>query len=83
LVRRGEESKEDSDVLVVDGIGPPKDRPRAQWLSPQKLQITIPNNSIVGLKRASYEGLEVVIRFDPDNPAQRDRFLKERGLPPD
>jgi len=83
LVRRGEESKEDSDVLVVDEGGHPENRPLTQWLSPQKLQITIPNKSLVSLRKRSYEGIEVVVKFNPDNPVERDRFLKERGLPPD
>jgi hypothetical protein len=83
LVRRGEESREDSDVLVVEDGGHPENRPLTQWLSPQKLQITIPNRSVVGLRKSSYEGVAVVVKFNPENPAERDRFLKERGLPPD
>src|ERR1700678_2404958 len=45
LVRRGEELRQDGDVLVLDQSSNPAGRPLAQWLSPQKVQITIPNNS--------------------------------------
>lgn len=83
LVRRNEESKENSDVLIVDEGGHPENRPLTQWLSPKKLQITIPNKSLVSLRKSSLEGIEVAVKFNPYNPAERSRFLKERGLPPD
>jgi hypothetical protein len=74
---------QENDVLAVD-VGPrPEDRPRLQWLSPEKLQITLPSFSVVGSKKVSYQGLDIIAKFEPDDPLARDRFLKDRGLPPD
>ncbi len=83
LVRRGEESNEDSDVLILQGPVPVENRMQPRWLSPQELQITIPNNSVVTEKRSRYGGIEVIVKFNPDDPVQRERFLEEHGLPPD
>lgn len=74
---------QENDVFAVDVGTRSEDRPRLRWLSPEKLQITIPNFSAVGLRKVSYRGLEIVSKFEPDDPSARDRFLKDRGLPPD
>jgi hypothetical protein len=83
LVRRGEELRQDGDVIVLDQSSNPAGRPLTQWLSPQKVQIKIPKNSIITLKKSGHEGVEIILKFDPENPVERQRFLKERGLPPD
>jgi len=83
LTRRAEEPKHENDVFAVDEHGRPENRPRTRWLSPQKLEITVPNLSLVGLKRSSYEGVEVVVKYEPDDPAARERWLRGLGLAPD
>jgi hypothetical protein len=82
LLRRGEEPKDENDVFAVEEHGNSVYRPLTQWLSPQKLKITIPNKSLIGLKKDSYEGIEVVTKYEPDDPAERERWLKSLGLPP-
>lgn len=80
IIRRGDEPKTGNDFFVVDH-GSPKDRPLTRWLSSQKLQITVPNKSLIGRQRISFEGVDVVIKFEPDDPAERERWLKSLGLP--
>ncbi len=82
LSRRSEEPDYEGDILVVDDYGSLQNRPLLQWISPRKLQITIPNISGIGLKKDSYRGVDVVIKYEPDDPAARDRWQKERGLSP-
>jgi len=56
--------------------GHPENRPLVQWLSPQKLQITIPNFSGVGLQSSSYEGVNIIVKFEPDDPIARGEVAK-------
>ena len=80
---RAADAVQENDVFAVD-VGPrPEDRPRLRWLSPEKLQVTLPNFSVFGSKKVSYQGLDIIAKFEPDDPSARDRFLKDRGLPPD
>ena len=77
-----EKPEYENDILVVDHYGHPENRPLIQWISHQKLQITIPNISGVGLQKSSYQGVDMVIKYEPDDPAARERWQKERGLAP-
>jgi hypothetical protein len=81
IVRRGEVPEKGNDVFGVDEGGRAEIRPLTRWLSPQKLQITVPNKSLIGLQKSSYEGIEIVIKFEPDDPAERERWLNSHGLP--
>jgi hypothetical protein len=82
LVRAGSAGNQ-GDVLAVEEHGDPLNRPLTQWLGPRKLQITIPNKSLIGLKKRRYGDVEIVLKYDPDDQAERARFLKELGLPPE
>ncbi len=81
LVRRGQKSEDSDDVFAIEEHGDPTNRPTLRWLSPQKLQIAVPNKSLIGLQKSSYEGIDIVIKFEPDDPAERERWLKSLGLP--
>src|ERR1019366_7398593 len=83
LVRRGVEPTRENDIFAVEEHGVAKYRPLLQWLSSHELQITVPNKSLIGLRKSRYEAIEVVVKFNPDNPVERERFLKENGLSPD
>jgi hypothetical protein len=80
IARRGEVSAKENDVLALDTAGNPEDRPLTQWLSAEKLQITIPNKSLIGLRKEKFQNIQVVIKFIPDDPPERQRWLKELGL---
>jgi hypothetical protein len=77
--RVAEPSYED-DVFSMDDFGDPLERPVTQWVDPQKLRITVPNISSIGLQRSSYMGIEIAIQHHPDNPAARESWKRERGL---
>jgi hypothetical protein len=81
LAPRPEKPEQENDVLVVDYYGHAENRPNLRWLSPGKLQITIPNISAVGMQKTTYQGVDVVIKYEPDDPAAREKWRKERGLP--
>jgi hypothetical protein len=72
----------ENDILVVDYYGHPENRPLIQWLSPQKLQITIPNISGVGLQKNSYEGVDIIVKHEPDDSAAREKWRREHRLAP-
>jgi hypothetical protein len=82
LVRPGEQPDSDNDVFALEEHGRPENRPLLRWLSPQKLQITVPNRSLIGLQKRAFAGVEIVVKYDPDDPAERARFLQELGLAP-
>jgi len=72
----------ENDVFALDEHGNPVNRPLTRWLSPATLQITVPNKSLIGLQKGSYEGIDIVVRFEPDDPAERQRWLRSLGLLP-
>jgi hypothetical protein len=83
VVRRGGKPTRDNDVLTFDAHGNSKDRPQLSWLSANRLQVTTPNKSLVGLKKERYEAVDVIIKYEPDDPAERERWLREEfGLAP-
>jgi hypothetical protein len=82
LALHSEKPEHENDVLVVDDYGHPENRPLIQWLSTRKLQITIPNISGVGLQKSSYQGIDVAIKYEPDDPAAREKWRREHGLAP-
>ena len=83
LFRKGEKPTRSNDVFALNESGHPEYRPQVRWISPQKLEITAPVRSLIGLRKRSYENIEIALKFDPDDPIERARFLKEVGLPPD
>ena len=81
LASRPEKPEQENDVLVVDHYGHDENRPSLRWLSSGKLQITIPNISAVGMQKTTYQEVDVVIKYEPDDSAAREKWRKERGLP--
>jgi hypothetical protein len=82
LAPRVEKPGYDNDILVVDYYGHPESRPLVQWLSREKLQITIPNISGVGPRKSSYQGVNIVVKYEPDDPVAREKWQKEHGPAP-
>jgi hypothetical protein len=81
LLGSADEPSHENDVLVVDYYGHFENRPILRWLAPQELQVTIPNLSGVGLQKSSYQDVKISIRYEPDDPAARERWRKEHALP--
>lgn len=47
------------------------------------LRITVPNRSDLYVVRRNYQGVWIDLRFDPDDRAARDTWLKENNMQPD
>jgi hypothetical protein len=82
IVERGQEPTHLNDVFGVEEHGRPENRPLIRWLAARKLQITVPNLSLIGLQKSRYAGVEISIKFEPDDPVARDRWLTDLGLKP-
>ena len=82
IVQYGEIPSPSNNVFSVDEGGHSENRPAMRWISSQELQINVPNKSLIGLQKSSYEGIDIVIKYEPDNPAEREQFLKSLGLTP-
>jgi hypothetical protein len=68
LAQRGPEPTHENDIFAVEEHGHTDNRPVLLWQSSHKLQITVPNKSLIGLRKHSYHGIDVVVRFDHDDP---------------
>ncbi len=79
LARRDGAQADQSDVVAVDETGVAS-RPALRWLAPQELQISVPNKSLIAFQKSSYEGIGITIQFEPDDPAEREQWLKSLGL---
>lgn len=82
IARRGEEAMPQQDVFAIDNHGHYENRPRIRWLSSSTVQITVPNKSLIGLHKMNIHDIDIVVKFDPDDPIERERFLRELGLEP-
>lgn len=82
IVARGQEPTHLNDVFGIEEHGRPENRPLIHWLAARKLQITVPNLSLIGLQKSAYAGVEISIKFEPDDPVARDRWLTDLGLKP-
>src|SRR5437763_4070816 len=82
IIARGQEPTHLNDVFAVEEHGRPENRPLIRWLAARKLQITVPNLSLIGLQKPQYSGVEISMKFEPDDPAARDRWLTDLGLRP-
>jgi hypothetical protein len=79
LGRHVVDAKQSSDILTLE-ITRPEDRPATKWLSSQDLQITVANKSLIGLFKSKYEGVGIIIKFEPDDPTEREQWLRSRGI---
>ena len=69
-------SSEEQDVFFVEEHGDPENRPVVTWVDTYKLQIKVPNRSLIELKKEKFQRVEISVKFDPDDPAERARWLK-------
>jgi hypothetical protein len=80
VVESGQVPTHENDVLVVDEGGHSENRPAISWASEGKLEITIPNKSLVGLQKQKYHDIDIALTYNPDDPAEREKFLRKLGL---
>jgi hypothetical protein len=82
---RPDEPIHENDVFGIEEAGYPPIRPLTRWLSPDQLEISIPNLIPVGSQKSEYEGVQIVVKHNPDDPAAsaaREQWLIEHGLRP-
>ena len=72
-----------ADLLGVDTGGNADERPKLAWVAPDILQVTVPNRSFLKILALRLDGVQVKVRFEPDDPAERAVWLREHDLPPD
>ena len=70
-------------VLGADTGGHVEDRPRLAWSGAGTLDVTVPNLSFLKVLELHPGDVRVHLRFDPDDPAARQAWLKEHNLAPD
>jgi hypothetical protein len=57
-----------------------RDTTDAVELSSRELQITIPNKSLIGLRKSGYQEVHVTVKYEPDDPVERQHWRKSLGL---
>ena len=66
-------------VLGVDTAGHADERPRIAWSGSDLLEVTVPNISFLKVVRTEFDGVRVVIRYDPDDLAARKAWRRTLG----
>ncbi len=72
----------EGDVFAVSEGGHPYNRPVIRWVGPRLLDIVVPNKSSIGLRRDAFDGVTIRVRFNPDNPEERKRWLEDIKMAP-
>ncbi len=72
-----------ADLLGVDTGGHEDERPRLAWTAPDVLQVTVYDHSYLKVLTRRFGGVRVNLRYDPDDPADRAAWRRERGMSPD
>lgn len=66
-------------ILGVDTAGHADERPRIAWSGSDLLEVTVPNISFLKVVRTDFDGVRVVIRYDPDDLAARKAWRRTLG----
>ena len=68
----------DIELLGSDTGGDSNYRPVVVWSAPNLLRVTVPLRSDLEILTTQVEEIHVDVHFDPDGPAAREAWLKER-----
>lgn len=66
-------------VFSVDSAGDPSARPVPRWIYPNILDIDVPNKSLIGVQEKKFAGVTIEVKFHPNDPKARARWLKSIG----
>ena len=58
-------------VLVPEGQWQPTQLAGLNWMSAERLQITVPNRTVADFWVASFHGINIDVRYDHDDPVDR------------
>jgi hypothetical protein len=78
LVGEGTSAAQKNEVFCIQDYTPGP-RVALRWRSPQDLEITAPNLSIVATRKARFDGVGIEVKFDPDDPVARKTWLQSQG----
>ena len=77
-LRRSNDSGEPMTVLAPEGQWEPTQLAQLRWLDSTRLEIQVPNRTWLPLYVASFQGVNIEVRYDHDNPADRGSWLSWR-----
>lgn len=77
-LRRSNDSGEPMTVLAPEGQWEPTTLAQLRWIDSTRLEIHVPNRTWLPLYVASFQGVDVEVRYDHDNPADRASWLSWR-----
>jgi hypothetical protein len=62
-------------ILSVDMPSDKRKWPKPEWESSKKIVIQLPGSANIALQVASFQNIEIQLRFCPSDPANRDRWV--------
>jgi hypothetical protein len=69
---------EGAEVVALEGDAEIQHKLSFDWESSTLLRITLPNTAVVMTHLGQWRGVQIELRFDPDDPAARESYLRER-----
>jgi hypothetical protein len=82
ISRKGQDFEKAGEVLADDDGADPRERPVLSWTSDKTLQIDVPNLSYLGRYKNEYQGVGVILKYNPDDPVAREIFYRKYGVRP-
>ena len=76
---RRADSDESLTVLVPEGQWQPTELVALNWISTDRLRITVPNRTTANLWVAMYHGINIDVRYDHDDPPDRAKWMAWRA----
>lgn len=70
-------------LLGVDTGGHGDEWPRLVWTAPDVLQVTVYDHFYLKVLTREFGGVQVDLRYDPDDPADRAAWQREHGMSPE
>jgi hypothetical protein len=72
------EAAEVHTVLIPEGQWPTSDLPLLKWINGRTLEVVVPNRSLFPLREENYQGVTIQVRYEHDDPPDRDKWLAWR-----
>lgn len=73
VLRRADEGQE-AVVAIPAGQWADPSSVRALWSAPHKLIIAVPNRTLFNMQLPRYQGVDVIVKYDNDDPVDRARW---------
>jgi len=77
VIALGQSEHSRSQVIIgMDAPSSDSDWPKAYWQAANRILIIVSNHSELSLQMARYQGVDVEVRYCPDDPVERRRWLQ-------